>query len=73
MRLRRPMRAVSRSTRVGGRRNVHCLDADGSAVLDDDLVDLGVASQIQIRVGGASGMDVGMGAVTAASGLVQSA
>lgn len=39
------------------------LDADGAAVLDDDLVDLGVAGQVQVAVDGAGGVDVGVSAV----------
>lgn len=41
--------------------------SDGHAVLDDDLVDLGVARQIEVVVHGARRVDVRMGAVTAAA------
>lgn len=39
------------------------LDADGAAVLDDDLVDLGVAGQVQVAVDSPGGVDVGVSAV----------
>lgn len=50
-------------------KNIHSLDGNSSAVLDDHLVDLGVAGEIQVGVDSASRMDVGMSAVAAAAGL----
>ena len=47
------------------------LDADGPAVLDDNLVNLGVAGQVQVAVDGAGGVDVGVSAVrSTATGAV---
>lgn len=39
------------------------LDADGAAVLDDDLVDLGVAGKVEVAVDRAGGVDIGVSAV----------
>jgi hypothetical protein len=61
--------STTRHETVGFSRNIHSLDSNGSAILDDDLVDLGVASKVQVRVNSTSSMDVGMGAVAAAAGL----
>jgi hypothetical protein len=43
------------------------LDAYRTAVLDDDLVHLGVGGEIQVRVDGPGGVDVGVGAVAPAA------
>lgn len=49
--------------------NSHSLDSNSAAILNDDFVDLGVAGEVQVRVDGAGGVDVGMGAVAATASL----
>lgn len=49
--------------------NLHGPHGNRPAVLNDDLVDLGVAGEIQIGMDSAGGMDVRMSAVAAATGL----
>jgi hypothetical protein len=53
----------------GPAKNIHSLDGNSSAILDDDLVDLGVAGEIQVGVDSTGCMDVGMSAVATAAGL----
>ena len=58
----------NRSERKGSR-NVHSLNSNGSAILNNHLVDLGVTGEIQVGVNSASCMDVRMGAIAAAASL----
>lgn len=48
------------------------LHSDGAAVLNDDLVDLGIAREIEVGVNSARGVDVGMSAVTSSASLIAS-
>ena len=70
-----PMGLVGLSTLSGckqgnnRRRYVHSLDSHSPAVLDNHLVNLGVAGKVQIGVNGPGGVNVRMGAVAAATGL----
>ena len=50
-------------------KNIHSLDGNSSAVLDNHLVDLGVAGDIQVGVDSTGRMDVCMRAVAAAASL----
>jgi hypothetical protein len=54
---------------MGYNKNLHSLDGNSSAILDNDFVDLGVAGDIQVGVDSTGRMDVGMSAVASAAGL----
>ena len=47
--------------------DLHCLDSNGPAILDDDFVDLGVGGEVQVRVYRTSRVNVGMSAVASAA------
>lgn len=49
--------------------DLHSLDSDSPAVLDYDLVHLGVAGQVEVGVDGPGGVNVGVGAIAPATGL----
>ena len=49
--------------------DIHSLDGNRSPILNDHLVNLGVASKVQVRVDGTGCMDVSMSAVAATASL----
>lgn len=49
--------------------DLHSLYSSCSTILNDHLVDLGVASQVQVRMNGPSGVDICMSAITPAASL----
>jgi hypothetical protein len=70
-RLGRAVHVVSNENRSErkGSRNVHSLNSNGSAILNNHLVDFGVAGEIQVGVDRAGRMNVRVGAITTAAGL----
>ena len=47
----------------------HSLDTNGNTILNNDLVDLGVAFEVQVVIFGTSGMDISVSCVASAAGV----
>ena len=60
---------IRESVRERIRFNSHSPDSHCAAILNDDLVNLGVASKIKVGMFSSSGMNVGVSTVTASSSL----
>lgn len=67
--LGRAVNVVSNGNTRNCKQNIHSLNSNSSTILNDHLVNLGVAGEIQVGVDSAGGMDVCVGAVAAPAGL----
>lgn len=60
---------VQSSTEIWNQVSLHSLDGHGTAILDDDLVNLRVAREVEVIVNSPSRMHVGMGAIATTASL----